>query len=1170
MKGSSISAQAFIEQQNKFRGLVSEYRSRRFVKDHTTRPSDRFRSGLRDLLLDTRGAIHPSQFDAFLNWVDHQMAVQVPDIAEMAVGYDDLRGVYTDAPIVSLERELLWITARIKADAARFNDFRSGAEEVERLVFIGKFEDAIEALKLMELAFGVSLWSVQLRIALEHQAGGLEQQKRYTAEVRGVYKRGLLSFIAYHTSVRNEDRTTLTKFCDDIKARIERHQYYKPFVKNYARYRLAGEWPASESGLADILRVEQSHSSIDIYETFVAVAQEVTRGEGFHKIRKVLVECLRNLTAITDFRLAKIALLISENDAPIVLSPRCTEISDALFLSDARLAAQISRRTVKAPQCIDIWQFIYSGLAFAHATRPREREFRRPNDISRLIGRVLCRCNVSDDSFGLLGKLGINLRGLPAAAGLIDLLPLLHRSRADDSWRPWLISMNSPVIGVEDLVPNTASTNLTIQTKASRSLGPTEAAWLSFQGLECALKNVSHAALTLCTAAGLLRKKQCQQVVELISTQHTSFGSEPLRSMAASMLLNAYFCLGDRQNVITLIADEGARSEANRRLLPVLPTLEHYTWSDYKAVLAPLTAPIALHLLWSINEDREIASRLRYATGAFFRNHEVTRPSKLIEIADVYQHHQLVYFLKEVCVPHILDGSRILKNSREVMEERQAVCAALRELDHDNANYYQNEVISISNQLALDEGQWIVDRTRVYVDTEALSRWAVRELSEDYARYRDLLGVNVGTTQKFDDVLKEIATATPSQRSTFTPENEADAVLFGMLHRLRDEFLYNPTFGFDFYLSNRVRHHSFIGLIRSPLESVHLITTRQSESGGYHRNEFWLEKFSYRNSEAKENLNEAFAKFAANFDNTLTVVKESFYVHSLERPGGLLFLELTPQLVTIVRAIDQMDTTLPDFINTAIAVLWAAIEPSLAKVRYFISEDLKTKITDGFNELRATVRKCAEQGPALLEFDIESGNCSAEVQQKLDDAAKWFSYADLEAHKRLFKLDQIVNISIDSALKCQRAFDPDIERNVEGDIEMQASNLVFVHDVLFVALDNVRAHSEFKKPKVNVNVQANTENGTLTIKVQSDAKVQSRVKHDDELRRIRHLIESGNFGPHTRREGGSGLLKLAAVVLRQSSKGRIDFGFIENSQFQLTVTYSMIVLTPEQQEGNSE
>lgn len=1164
MKGNTICFKAFIEQQNKFRGLVSGYRSRRFVKDRTTIPSVRFRSGLRELLLDTRVALHHSQFDVFLSWVNQQMEAQLADIGQLTIGYEELRGVYTEAPLASLECELLWITARIKADVSRFNDFRSGAEEVEHLVFIGKLEAAIEALKLIELAFGVSLWSVQLRIALEHQSGGLEQQKRYTAEVRSVYKRGLLGFVAYHTSVRNEDRTTLAKFCDDIKARIDKHQYYEPFVKTYARYRLAGEWPTSESRLADILRVEQSHSFIDIYETFVAVVQEIARRDDLHKVHRVLVKCLRNLTAITDFRLTKVALLLNGNDSPMVLSPRSTEISDALFLGDAKLAAQIAHRTVKTPQSIDIWQFIYSGLAFAHATRPREREFRHPNDISRLIGKVLCRCDVSNDPFGLLGKLAINLRGLPTAAGLIDLLPLLRRLRPDDPWQPWLISMNSPSIGVEDFTLGTAKSNLTIQAIESRSPNPTEAAWLLFHGIENVSSNVTP-AFTLFAAAGLLRKRQCQHVVDMLSRQSSSLEAKPLRSIAASMLLHAYFCLGDRQNVITLIADEGARSEANRRLLPILSSLEHYTMSDYKAVSVPLAAPIALHLLWSINENSNILSCLRFATGAVFKKYAVTRPSELIDLPETFQKHQFVYFLRDVCTPHIIDSSRILKSSREVMEERQAICRVLRDLDSANANDYQDEVLSISNQLVLDEGQWIVDRTRVYVDTDALSRWAVRELSEDYARYHDLLGVDVGTVQNFDDVLKELITAAATQRSTFTPENEADAVLFGMLHRLRDEFLYNSSFGFDFYLSNRVRHHSFIGLIRGPLESGHIITTRESESSGYHRNEFWLEKFAYsNNTETKEALNEAFAKFAANFDDTLTAAKDSFHVNSLERPGGLLYLELTTQHISIVRAIDQMDTTLPDFIDTAIAVLWAAIEPSLTKVRYFITEDLKTKITDGFNELRATVRKYVE-GPALLEFDIEIGNCSTEVQHKLDDVAKWFSYADLEAQKRLFKLDQIVNIAIDSALKSQRVFDPDIDYYVEGDIEMQASNLVFVHDVLFIALDNVRAHSECKKPKVNVNVLANTENGTLTIEVRSDAKVQNRAKHDEELRRISQLIESGNFGRHTRREGGSGILKLAAVVLRQSSKGRIDFGFTETGQFQLMVTYSMIVLTPDQQ-----
>ena len=92
---------------------------------------------------------------------------------------------------------------------------------------------------------------------------------------------------------------------------------------------------------------------------------------------------------------------------------------------------------------------------------------------------------------------------------------------------------------------------------------------------------------------------------------------------------------------------------------------------------------------------------------------------------------------------------------------------------------------------------------------------------------------------------------------------------------------------------------------------------------------------------------------------------------------------------------------------------------------------------------------------------------------------------------------------------------------------MSASSLVFVHDVVFVALDNVRAHSGLKKPKVDMHVQPNPDDGALTIEVISDAKPQNRIAKEKTLSDIRNLIDGGNVGRRTRREGGTGFLKLA-------------------------------------------
>lgn len=72
--------------------------------------------------------------------------------------------------------------------------------------------------------------------------------------------------------------------------------------------------------------------------------------------------------------------------------------------------------------------------------------------------------------------------------------------------------------------------------------------------------------------------------------------------------------------------------------------------------------------------------------------------------------------------PLLLDSlRRILKSSQDVMNERQAICASLRLIDPTNSSNYQDEVMLITNQQAMEEGEWIVDRTRIYVDMDEFS-----------------------------------------------------------------------------------------------------------------------------------------------------------------------------------------------------------------------------------------------------------------------------------------------------------------------------------------------------------------------------------------------------------------------------------------------------------------
>ncbi|MIO30036.1 hypothetical protein CGA96_24350, partial [Salmonella enterica subsp. enterica] len=212
---------------------------------------------------------------------------------------------------------------------------------------------------------------------------------------------------------------------------------------------------------------------------------------------------------------------------------------------------------------------------------------------------------------------------------------------------------------------------------------------------------------------------------------------------------------------------------------------------------------------------------------------------------------ELVYFLKEVCKPFFMDSlRRVLKGNTEVLSERQEICASLRFIDVRNSSIYADEVMAITNQQAMEEGRWIVDTSRIYVDLDGLNRWANDELSEDYARFRDLLDVNLDIEKHFDALLNDIINDNSFSKNNILSQDESDVVLLDIFSRLSDEFLNNPVFGLDFYLSKRIRHQSFIGLIRGPLEFSHIITMQENDV--YQNNTYWISKFSFNDYKSQQ------------------------------------------------------------------------------------------------------------------------------------------------------------------------------------------------------------------------------------------------------------------------------------------------------------------------------
>ena len=268
-----IRARIFTDQQTLVRGAFAQRRQKGFEQAGATPALLSYRTNMRRALMKARAALDISEYADFLSWQSRQFLAEFPNGSEGPVGFDYLNGVI-EGPIMPLPKELTWLIARIIQQMDLIKDFRNKASGLDQLCASGLYREAIGLLTEVTDVYGESMWSVQLRIALEHKGSGLEAQKLYYETVRQQYRRGILAFVAYHTSVLNEDRTTWQRFSETISKESGRRK--DKSIGDYFRYRLLNTWPETPTAIANVLRIEQSHSIIDQYETFVSFAQEVS------------------------------------------------------------------------------------------------------------------------------------------------------------------------------------------------------------------------------------------------------------------------------------------------------------------------------------------------------------------------------------------------------------------------------------------------------------------------------------------------------------------------------------------------------------------------------------------------------------------------------------------------------------------------------------------------------------------------------------------------------------------------------------------------------------------------------------------------------------------------------------------------------------------------------
>jgi len=584
--------------------------------------------------------------------------------------------------------------------------------------------------------------------------------------------------------------------------------------------------------------------------------------------------------------------------------------------------------------------------------------------------------------------------------------------------------------------------------------------------------------------------------------------------------------------------------------LPIAACIERLDKPTRKALAHQLQIPILFDFYSRYVDDRYDNIR-SYAYEDFLFAHTLERPSQLEGRIAEFDRDMLAYYLRAVCVPTIMQISTVFDGTRDLEDERLAVCSLLTKLDEPHAKDYESEIREITRRQIIHRGVRHVEQSKLFVNLPVIRRWADRNLKESFGRYQALLKAGIkADSSGFNDALQDlIAGKRPSQAALKLPENEASTLLVAMLDALLQKCTLDSEHGLDCYLSMRIRHGALSGQLRGPLEDERVVTQRASETGEYNPNDYWLFRLNGLPWEVRQAVDSRLSRFSADYDAFVNRMADGLI--QVKGPGkeeGLFTVGCTAVQLAGLAADVKEETTFELFIDRCFDIFWNHLETCVSDVRAAIDTTLKRELNALFNSVQEDIEGITDGGAADLYRAVRTAQTGA--QQALDHVKEWFRLVK-PALEPDFYLEDLIDIGLQCVKRVHHDFDPICIRDAPM-LPKFAAALTLFSDVFFIIFDNIRRHSGMgRHPRVNITVQSSDDQ--LQIRIKNDIAAGTRTAEaNQEVARIKKLIADGGYRSAMRSEGGTGLSKLRKII-GQGPDRNLDFDFDGDDGFYVQI-----------------
>jgi len=991
----------------------------------------------------------------------------------------------------------------------------------------GEIEASTRLLDDYVHSAGWSLWAVELRAALLQLSRGTLAQREWLSELQARTANSIPGLLFEVFGDRNDDTYSYDAIYAKCMGSFPRFESLAPWLVDYLKFRALAHIDDLEKALPNVLCRDITSSLVDYYEDVIEAITCIESHASLAAFRPTATLLVSNLIrcGYQDHRLYKLSLALGS------VRPPPTEI---------RSQPEATHRAM-----------YFGSFKPEYATFPAE------------VAPDLVRCQsegaVAYELVGRLLKWGVNLRGLDIGPAVAVAALGAISSTSNERIMSSSTFLLSSTVCIDDAAALPTD-------KALEMLS----AFLSHQGktvtnellLKPSLWNVSKTLpdggpLYLWLATRLLEAKDFSELEEL-----TEFlrGQTPYweRQCAKFDILASVSC-GRLEEAVAELEGWFRKSHLYALEFPADVLFAGRKWADFKSV-DPVMVGLVAYFEFTTRGNTNVSYICKMACRAFLQSGLRERVSDNYATVSDTRKAQIVAFLRDVWIEENLALCHQFESTAEVRAERMSVLQLLLGWESERALEYAEAIKDLTFDQTLQRGLQCIDQTRVFVNESAITRWAEKELEQDYERWKRLSESSSGGRTVDDmlrqyaldqtnvELLKEFANGKPTA---------ADALLIDLIDRLYKRFLLDPTDGLDTYLSVRIRHGSLRGTLLGPLEEQGLLYS----NSGFSEEAFesrWNDDLRLSLAD-KEQLIAMIQEFSRDIRRVVDeFVEQRVQVQRAEKLDGAFQQVLPPSAARLIAAsLAERPPSFHAFLYDSYFVFWKLIELGLDGLRTYVNEVLTAAL---YSRLERFVHELRALGPRYLPLVTTLTTASTMTKSQCDTVAEWFQLPSMVGGEK-YQLPDAIEIASVATKNVHRAFPANVEILClpATPLPLTTSALAILMDCLFVVFENAWKHSGLASdlPPIELHAEFDACGSLLTLKCRS-ALSASR-KHellDGELNGLRNKYLGELPLELISLEGGSGFPKLARLtraVSREACPQPFDFG-IEDDQWYTRLT----------------